>query len=117
METYQMIGQRLKEARERAGLTQEQVAEALGIKREQISYFENGHREIDVLTLSKLADVYGYPVEHFLKTEQVEKPSDLSVAFRAAELSEDDLRALAWVQRFTRNLSELTKLLGKGKES
>ena len=61
MANLELIGVRLKEARTRAGFTQEQVAAALNIARGQISYYENGHREIDLTTLMKLADL-GYSV-------------------------------------------------------
>jgi len=57
---YRTIGQRLQRARERAGLTQPQVAKYLGVKREQVSQLENGHRKVDVITLTKLAGLYGY---------------------------------------------------------
>ena len=36
------IGQKLKSARTSAGLTQEEVAEALGVSRQTISNWENG---------------------------------------------------------------------------
>ncbi|AVX31764.1 helix-turn-helix domain-containing protein [Carboxydocella sp. JDF658] len=109
--TYELIGQRLKTARELSGLTQSQVANYLGIRRENISYYENGTRPIDTITLSKLADLYGYSLSYFLKSEKEEDISSLSVAFRTEELSNEDLKVLAWAKRFARNLSSIKQLL------
>jgi transcriptional regulator with XRE-family HTH domain len=110
MESYEKIGQRLKEARDRVGLTQEQTANALGILREQLSYYENGRREIDVVSLAKLADLYGYSINYFL--EKLEHPKEeILLAFRADQFAPEDLPTIAWVQRFTRNLNDLNHIL------
>lgn len=55
----QMIAQRLKEAREQAGLSLADVAAMTGIDRSAISRVENGtHANPTVNTLSRLASVY-----------------------------------------------------------
>ncbi|MGI6517264.1 MAG: helix-turn-helix domain-containing protein [Bacillota bacterium] len=110
MNPYRTIGQRLQRARERAGFTQPQVAGYLGVKREQISQLENGHRKVDVITLTKLADLYGYSVAHFVD-QVVPEESDTSIAFRAQNIGDEDLESLRWINRFARNLSELTSLI------
>ena len=114
MNTYELIGQKLRLAREQAGLTQEAAAQALGVVREQLSYLENGRREIDLVTLFKLADLYGYSASYFLLNQRTQPADELSIAFRAGELGEEDFTAMAWVQRFTRNLAELDHLLHGG---
>ena len=109
--TYELIGERLKEARERAGLTQELAARSTGLIREQLSYYENGRREIDLVCLKKLADLYGYTVSFFLNEEPEQAGDELALAFRAEEIAEENLETMAWAQRFTRNLAELDRLL------
>jgi transcriptional regulator with XRE-family HTH domain len=113
MTTYENIGRLLKAARERCGLSQEQAAKYLGIVREALSYYENGRREIDLVSLKKLADLYGYSIEHFLSEAAVTETMDL--AFRADELNEQDLEVVAWARRVVRNIQELDNLLGKEK--
>lgn len=110
MNPYRTIGQRLQRARGRAGLTQPQVAKYLGVKREQVSQLENGRRKVDVITLTKLADLYGYSITYFVDQVAAER-SDISVAFRAQNISDEDLESLGWINRFVRNLSELTDLI------
>ena len=102
-------------ARERAGFTQPQVAGYLGVKREQISQLENGHRKVDVITLTKLADLYGYSVAHFVD-QVVPEESDTSIAFRAQNIGDEDLESLRWINRFARTLSELTSLIERRSE-
>jgi hypothetical protein len=37
--------------------------------------------------------------------------SDISVAFRAQNISDEDLESFGWINRFVRNLSELMDLI------
>lgn len=57
---YKKIGKRIKELREKAGLSQREVAIKIGIKRPTISQIENGERKIsaeEILEFSKLFNV------------------------------------------------------------
>jgi len=80
--TYELIGKRLKAARKTMGLKQEQVANFLGVPREYISYYENGTRPIDTISLNKLADLYGYSLSY-----------------------------LAWAKRFVMDFNSIKQLL------
>lgn len=55
------IAANVAEARERAGLTQEQLAERCGLHRTEISLIEREGREPRLGTLVKLADSLGIP--------------------------------------------------------
>ncbi len=57
--TPEELGRRLREARERAGLTQEEVARDLEIPRTAVALFEAGKRKISGLELARLAFLYG----------------------------------------------------------
>jgi transcriptional regulator with XRE-family HTH domain len=54
---------RLRDARKRAGLSQEEVAKRLGIRRPSISEIERGRREVKVGELYAMAELYGVPAE------------------------------------------------------
>lgn len=58
----EVLGARLRGARENRGLSQEAVAAALGIGRPAVSLIESGKRGVSTLELTKLADVLGYTV-------------------------------------------------------
>lgn len=117
MINLQEIGERLRLARERTGLTQDQVASFLEISRGQISYYENGRREIDLTTLARLASLYGHSLHFFLDGPSKTPGGDqeLLIAFRAEGLEGADLETIAWIKRFTRNLYELNQIVdGEG---
>lgn len=52
------MGEKLREARQRAGMTQAQLAEAIGCKQKDVSRWEAG-REPSVLTVKKMAQALG----------------------------------------------------------
>lgn len=56
-------GERIKEARKRAGLTQKQLADKLGISYVGISQWENNQRNPKLETLQRIADALGVDVE------------------------------------------------------
>lgn len=107
-DVYKAIGMRLKSTRESLGYTQDQVAQHLGINRVQLSYYENGKREIDMDTLIKLADLYGYSRAYFV---QGGEPEPATLSLRAQEFKAEDLNTVAMVNRFAKNLSYLKSLL------
>ncbi len=56
---HQAVGVALARARERSGLTQQQLAKALRKPQSFISNFERGQRRIDVLELIRIVDALG----------------------------------------------------------
>jgi transcriptional regulator with XRE-family HTH domain len=63
---YKRMRERLREAREAAGMTQEKVAEHLGKPQSFVSKVETGERRIDPTELEKFAKLYGKPITFFL---------------------------------------------------
>ncbi len=63
---YRKVVSRLREARKKAGLTQEEVAEVLGFSQKQVSRIELGDRRVDPAELARLAKLYGKSLKHFL---------------------------------------------------
>lgn len=55
------LGKNLREARERLGLTQEQVAERSGVQAGEISRIEHGKRDPQASTIEKLAAAVEVP--------------------------------------------------------
>ena len=58
---------RLRQAREKANLTQKQVADLLGVTQSFISKVESGQYRIDVIQLSDFARLYKKKITFFLK--------------------------------------------------
>lgn len=59
------ISKKIKALRKTRGLTQEQLAEKLGVQRATISNYEIGRRSPHIKELEKIADVLGVPLEYF----------------------------------------------------
>ena len=64
------IGTKLQKARLQAKLTQEQVAESLGVSRQTISNWENEKTYPDIINVIKMSDLYAVSLDHLLKEEQ-----------------------------------------------
>lgn len=64
---YRRMLERLRAARLEAGLTQVEVAEALGAPQTFVSKIELGERRIDPLELQELAELYCKPLVYFLE--------------------------------------------------
>jgi transcriptional regulator with XRE-family HTH domain len=99
------LGERLREAREYLGFSQEEVATFLGVSRSALSLMETGRRKVDALELKKLAGLYKRPVGYFTG-EEAEEPSfgaDVKhLARKVSELSPDDREELARFADFLR---------------
>ena len=72
------ISERLKEARQNTGMTQEQVAEKIMVSRVTVSHWENGKSLPDIVSLISLSDLYSISLDELVKgdskmTEKVRK--------------------------------------------
>lgn len=63
---YQLMLRRLQAARKKTGLSQQEVADALGMSQSQVSKIERGERRIDPIELKKLAKLYGKGISDFV---------------------------------------------------
>lgn len=64
------IGSKLRAARQRCGLTQEQVGEAVHVSRQTISNWETGKSLPDVLSVISLSDLYQVSLDELLKGDE-----------------------------------------------
>lgn len=63
------IGSKIKKARTKANLTQEYVAERLGVSRQTISNWESGKTYPDIVSVVKMSNLYDISLDHLLKEE------------------------------------------------
>mgnify|MGYP002542129331 FL=1 len=64
------IGVKLKEARIKSGLTQENVAERIQVSRQTISNWENEKSFPDIVNVIKLSDLYNISLDQLLKGDE-----------------------------------------------
>ena len=105
--TRSQIASRLRVARERAGLSQGQVARMLSMHRPSISEIEAGRRRVSAEELAKFADIYGVGIEWLTSAQDSETiPTDATVLMAARELGklkDTDLDQLAKAILMVRN--------------
>ena len=63
------IGQKLKHTRLSAGLTQESVAEKIGVSRQTISNWENDRSYPDIVSVIALSNLYSISLDELLKED------------------------------------------------
>jgi transcriptional regulator with XRE-family HTH domain len=98
------LGERLREAREYLGFSQDQVATFLGVSRSALSLMESGQRKVDALELKKLAGLYKRSVGYFTgEEEDASIGADVKhLARKVSDLSTEDKEELARFADFLR---------------
>lgn len=67
----QSLGEKLRQHRQRCQMTQEFVAETLGVSRQAVSKWENGASDPSTTNLVALGRLYGVAPEELLRQEEV----------------------------------------------
>jgi transcriptional regulator with XRE-family HTH domain len=99
------MGARLRQAREFLGISQEAVAEVLGVPRASVSAMESGRRKVSSLELRDLSRLYKRPLDWFYDTESDPIPEDETVTalFRATKnLNQEDKEQVLRFAEFLR---------------
>jgi Zn-dependent peptidase ImmA (M78 family)/transcriptional regulator with XRE-family HTH domain len=105
------LGRRIARARERAGLTQAQLAEAVGLSQSAISRIESGERSVDSLELAAIAQRLGVSILDLLEERPL--PNELLVlagrvqSARAPGAVDHARRRVADLVHFHRLLTDL----------
>lgn len=76
---------RLKESRIKAGLTQEQLAEKLGVAKSTLSGYESGNREPAVATIAKALEILNIDA-NYLYQDETKELTDLVISLDDKEL-------------------------------
>ncbi len=66
------IGKKLYDLRKQSGFTQDYVAEKLGVSAQAVSKWENDIACPDIMTLPKIAEVYGITIDELFKNDEVQ---------------------------------------------
>jgi transcriptional regulator with XRE-family HTH domain len=106
-------GQVLKALRERHELSQERLADYLGVARPMISYYETNERVIPLEHLEKLANFFGIDAYDFLEENTENQQMLVAFAFRADELQTEDMKSIAEFRKVVRNYLKMKEVLAK----
>jgi transcriptional regulator with XRE-family HTH domain len=110
----QIIGERLRQARETVGYTPEDVAQKLGISIDEFLLFESGRESPPISLLRKFAKLYGVFVSYFYGIDKVEGTAFTLLLDKAKELSLSP-ETISQLHRFIflcREIAQLRQKLG-----
>jgi transcriptional regulator with XRE-family HTH domain len=101
---WRALGERLREAREYLGLSQQEVSELLGVSRPAVSQMEAGRRKVSTLELRQFAQLYRRPYEWLVGESPLEEQGEDEITealYRTTrELSERDRAQLLSFAQF-----------------
>lgn len=104
------LGARFKQIRKKAGFTQSQTAQYLGVDQSYVAKFEKDERQFSLDQLRKALTLFGCPIDTLVHTESAITP--LPIAMRATDIQPEDLEAIATMNRLALNLQHMERLLG-----
>ena len=83
--------ERIKQLREKAGLSQKALAERIGVSQQSINKYENHNIEPDIETLILIADTFDTSVDYLIGHSALDHRIE---ALRACDLNEDEYTLL-----------------------
>lgn len=99
------IGTTIRAHRLQKGLSQGDIEKKTGLLRCYLSRVENGHTVPSLDTLSKIAGALDLPIAQFFSEESVGRQ------LNTRTLSDDELRFLTQIRRYSTNLNESDRKL------
>lgn len=73
---WRALGERLREAREYLGLSQQEVADLLKLSRPAVTQMEAGNRKVSTLELRELSQLYRRPYDWLVGAEEPAEPEE-----------------------------------------
>jgi len=116
MKSSNFTGKNIKSYRERLYLSQQEIADFLGVPREMISYWENGQREVSLEMLEKLSDLFGIELINLLEENEQLVQADLALSFRKEDLEKSDLKQISSFQRIVKNYLKIQEIKSKNED-
>jgi transcriptional regulator with XRE-family HTH domain len=110
MDAHKVIGTNIAYLRDALGLSQQQLAEYLGVNRVELSYFENGQRVVPFAKLTKLAELAGLTAAELQNEQFSFRPLEVQFAFRSDGFEFSDLQTIADFQRIAKTYLRFKRL-------
>ncbi len=101
-------GERVKELRERARLTQEQLAAFLEIDQSYLSKFESGERNLGITQLERLCELFGCRLEDLFSEDSVNPV--IAFSFRSTGITSEDLEVISRINKIALNILEMQEV-------
>ena len=86
------LGERIKEQRKISGLSQEKVAEFVGVSRQAVTKWETGQSAPSTENLFKLAEIFGTTVDILLASDEEEKDTPAEQIYYLYKMEQEKIR-------------------------
>ena len=97
----------LKMLRNEMNMSQQELADALGISKSSINMYERGERQPNFETLETIADYFNVDIDYLLgrtnKTTKIIKPTTIAAHFDGDEYTEDELDEIKAFAEFVKS--------------
>lgn len=98
-----MLQANLKRLREQKGISQQKLAELLGVTQQAVGKWEKGKSEPDTETLAKLAKLFDASVDYLLGLTTIKNPPETIAAHHEGnDWSEEELEDIEKFKEFVR---------------
>ena len=101
IKTSREIGEKIKRRRKELGISQEELAETLGVTYQQVQRYENGTNKLNVENIQAVADILSVPVSYFFEAEKT-----LMIAEKRATYSTAESKLLKYFRKIKNNSSK-----------
>lgn len=112
MDIYEHIGSKIRDLRDQCRLSQDGLAEKLGISTNTVSRWETATYKPSVKDLQKVADFFKIKLSALLPLEQTDNPSLRALMSATGDLAQEDIDEItkyAEYRRTRRRLEEAQK--------
>lgn len=106
---YRNLSEKRLYCRKKAGMSQLDLADALGVSRQAVSKWETGESNPDVTKLPQMAALFGVTTDYLLSDEPVEKNAEPS---EAPEPPQNPPVYPEWVNNLPRHMMNMVKKFG-----
>ena len=92
------IGLKIRDRRKELGLTQEKIAEALGITYQQLQRYENGTSYLNTNRLQAISNALDVPITYFFEEKGEGKVSIMDRGY-SYNMSSEEREFVAWLRK------------------
>ena len=102
LKTSRAIGEKIKGRRRELGISQESLAEILGVTYQQVQRYENGTNKLNVENIQTVADTLNVPVSYFFEGEKPSMVAEKSAPY----LPSDEIKLLRHFRKIKSSASK-----------
>lgn len=123
METKNIFAKRLVDLREAKGISQQILADALGVTRQSLSLYEKAERTVNIELLVKIANYFNVSTDYLLGLSDIQSiDTDMHIACKTTGLNEKAIQSLQYMSEydpffmiiFCRLIEDEIKVQGEG---